>query len=286
MTSSPDHLLYNRIIREQFAGELTIKPFGGVRGLTQFVQGYLSGYEKGKEPPHLVIRDRDFLDQDVDNYQLSSDVQLLKVHRNEPIYAVHRTCIENYFLDANLLHKYLKPRTQSQTGKTLTLENMAHLIEQSGVEISDYQAVRWALAKLQPQGGWPNIPHSLGRKFSSGALPASLDYADCLREAASLQAAFAQSTDKIATTDLRRTANQFRDQFHAADLQTRLIWFHGKDWFTRLRMNINSFCHQHGITVKFEKKNFNEWAVTAVNAHDHPDLLELIILVSSKSVMR
>lgn len=279
---SPDFSLYNRLIRERYAGELTIKPFGGIRGFQGFINGYLAGYKKDEQPPYIALRDRDFIAQDIDHQPLTTVSRLLKISRH--IYATHRACIENYFIDPELIYKFLRDRTKSKTGMRLTQNNVTAIIEQSGKDILDYQAVRWALSKLSPESGWPNIPSSLGKKYSSGSLPDSLNFDECLQQAIALQANYGQATSQVSTTDLRVSAKQFQEKFHQGNLQTWLVWFHGKDWLTRLRVNINAFCHQHNMVVQFEKTAFNEWAVNQVDTTNHPDLLELVTIIEQLRV--
>lgn len=69
----------------------------------------------------------------------------------------YRACVENYLLDANLIHDYwVEKYTEKQENPNLKwghgdapdISVIEEWIESSAKDLQDYQAVRWALADL------------------------------------------------------------------------------------------------------------------------------------------
>lgn len=176
---SLDYAILSRLVNQA----ATIIPAEGKQGLKAFAKGRLSNYPR-QSPHYLIFRDRDF------DAPPPSLPQLIPLGSGNQVVCTYRACIENYVLEATLLHQYWRDRAITpkwQYGPSPTLEDLKNWIATGAKSISDYQAVRWALASLMPESGWPKVETSLK---GSGELPQSLQLDDCKKVAEQLIAKF------------------------------------------------------------------------------------------------
>ncbi|MEE8391215.1 MAG: hypothetical protein V3S14_10525, partial [Anaerolineae bacterium] len=157
-------------------GRTLIKPVGGKRGLRAFIDGYLGSYP-GAQPAYVGFRDRDF------DIEPPEHPELIRLSGAKPIWLSHRAAVENYLIDADLLRQYWIERENTPTwayGPALSTTEIKDHIRESARELANYQAVRWALAKLKPGPRWPKVRTTWTE--DSGVVPASLGYGDCLSQ--------------------------------------------------------------------------------------------------------
>ena len=250
-----------------------ISPVGGKYGMGAFIQGRISGYKPNQCPDCLGFRDRDFDIEPPDKPEL---IRFSKPQNKIPIWLTHRACIESYFIDAKLLHDYweqsaIGPRWQH--GQPPTVQEIQKKIFQAARELADYEATRWALAKLKPGPRWPEIETTW--TDGSGHLPRSLEFNDCLTEARMLVSEFLSQVSGITTAGLEEAAQKYRSRFVQDDFHSQhsyLIWFHGKDLLVQL-------CRLLG--TNFSHKHYAEWAVNHVTLGNYPDLQQLAAMCAA-----
>lgn len=106
----------------------------------------------------------------------------------------YRACIENYLLDADLIHSYWKakytekmenPTSRWAHGDSPEIETIAAWIETSARSLRFYQAVRWALGDLLSMSA---ARERLKTTWTggSGKLPGLLDLQSCKSQALEL----------------------------------------------------------------------------------------------------
>jgi hypothetical protein len=262
---SLDYLLLNRLLP---VGRVRIRPVGDKYGLRAFIQGYLATYPPDTQPAYIAFRDRDFDAEPPDVPQL--------IPLKAPAWMTYRASIENYLIDAALLHRYWHEREQTPAwryGPALPVDAIETRIMESAADLTDYQAVRWALARLKPGACWPEI-RTTWTKDGSGDLPPSLIFADCLAQARELVASFQDQLRDIHPSQLQEYADVYRQRFHEQSFREHreyLKWFHGKDHLTRL-------CHR--LAPNFPRKHYEYWAAEHVEVQNYPELQQLVALAS------
>jgi len=233
-----------------------------------FIEGYLGSYP-GSQPGYLGFRDRDF------DAEPPEHPGLIRLQGEKPIWLSHRAAVENYLIDADLLRQYWTERESAPAwahGPALSITEIEDHIRESARELADYQAVRWALAKLKPGLRWPEI-HTTWTKDGSGDIPSSLDYDDCLAQACQLTASFQSQTQDVHPDRLRGYAEAYRERFnshHFIEEKGYLIWFHGKDHLVQL-------CRR--LAPNFPRRHYEDWAAEHVDVRKYPDLQQLVTLV-------
>lgn len=259
---SLDDLLLGNILP---LGRVWIQPVGGKYGMKAFIEGYLGSYS-GPAPDYVGFRDRDF---DVEPPDAPA---LVPLRGHKPIWLCYRTAVESYLIEASLLHRYWSERQDTpgwQHGPALSQDEIQNHIQLSARELTDYQAVRWALSKLKPGQRWPEICTSW-TDHGSGDIPSSLDYDDCLVEACQLVASFQEQVQPAHIDALKEHAQAYRERFNAPDFfqeHKYLIWFHGKDHLVQL-------CRR--LAPQFPRNPYSEWAAQNVDVRKHPDLQQLV----------
>ncbi|MEG4809020.1 hypothetical protein QUA82_16015 [Microcoleus sp. F8-D3] len=152
--SSLDYRLLNRVVESLPRDRCTIVPAGSKFTFSIFAEGYFS--EKGAvNQKYIVFRDRDFDVQPTPNCGL---LQLDNRSGNKPVVLSYRTCVENYLLDADLIHTYWTEKyNEKQENPTTStwghqnspgVDRISESIETSARNLQHYQAVRWALGDL------------------------------------------------------------------------------------------------------------------------------------------
>jgi hypothetical protein len=281
--NSLDQLLLRQILQQYPVNNRPeIVPAGGKFTFTQFAQGYFLGKnqkqseqkylgknKKQSEQKYLVFRDRDF------DAIPESDPKLIQFSKR--IYLTHRACIENYLLDAELIHSYWQeqyaqkqenPTSKWGHGDSPGVEEIATWIAESAGSLIDYQAVRWALgdllrnteARSQLKTTWTG---------GSGDIPDPLTLANCQTEAEELIKQFRQALDAVTLERFQESLTKYQQQFAQAEFwqqQQYLIWFHGKDIQKAMQKQ-----RQHYISLdKFMKS-----VIPQLDIAQYPDFLEL-----------
>lgn len=267
--NSLDQLLLRRILQQYpIANRPQIVPAGGKFTFTQFAQGYFFP-NKLSQQKYLVFRDRDF------DAIPTTDPKLIQLGR---MYLTHRACIENYLLDAELIHSYWQekyaeklenPTSKWGHGDSPGIEEIATWISESAGSLIDYQAVRWALGDLLRNTG---ARSQLKTTWTggSGQLPPSLTLADCETEAKNLINQFRQAVDAVTLDSFQASLTQYQQQFAQAKFwqqQEYLIWFHGKDIQKAMQNQ-----RQNYISLK---SFMEKWAIPRLDIAQYPDFLEL-----------
>lgn len=264
---SLDSLLLKNILP---VGKVRIQPIGGKHSLPAYIQGYIGAANQQVTPNYVAFRDRDF-----DKEPETAKPALLQLRANLPIYMCYRAAIENYLIDVDLIYSYWAERQATpkwQHGPVKSRELIAQAILESARELSDYQAIRWALAKLKPGNRWPEI-NTTWIQDGSGNLPQILDYSTCITEAKHLVESFRNDVQGIDITRLETFAEEFRQRFTSSaflENQGYLIWFHGKDLMKLL-------CKH--LSPTFPRRNYLEWAAQHIDIALHPDLQDLLSLI-------
>jgi hypothetical protein len=250
-------------------GQVLIQPIGGKYGMGAYIEGYLSSYPE-LQPDYLGFRDRNF---DVEPPELP---QLIRLRGEKPIWLSHRTTVENYLIDADLIHKYWVEREDTPAwthGPALSNEEIVGHIQESARELADYEAVRWALAKLKPGPRWPEIP-TTWTKYSSGDIPASLVYQDCIDQACQLVLSFNAQIQDVHSGRFKEYAQTYRQRFndkYFVEKRKYLVWYDGKDHLVQL-------CRR--LAPNFPRRHYADWAAENVEVSKHPDLQQVVELVS------
>lgn len=263
--NSLDYLLLNQILP---VGQVRIRPIGGKFSLPAYIQGCLDTYPANGQPKYIAFRDRDF------DLEPPDSPQLVRHSGKKPIWFSHRAAIENYLIDIDLLHQYWAERENTPNwnyGPPPSTDEVEKHIRESALELIDYQAVRWGLAKLKPGPRWPEI-HTTWTD-GSGDIPLSLDYQTCLTQARQLVETFQNQIQDIHPDLLQQHAESFRERFRDQNFlkeQKYLIWFHGKDHLVQL-------CRR--LAPNFPRRNYAEWAAEHIDISKHPDLQQLVTLV-------
>jgi hypothetical protein len=259
---SLDYLLLTQILP---LGSVRIQPVDGKFGLQAYIRGYLATYPDNAQPVYVAFRDRDFDAEPPETPQL--------IPLKEPLlWMSYRAAVENYLIDADMLHRYWAERERTpewKHGPAPSTDAIEKSIRRSAQELADYQAVRWGLARLRPGARWPEIRTTWTRD-GSGNLPLSLAYDDCLAEASQLASSFQDQIQNIHPDHLQTYANIYRERFHSQGfLDTRgyLVWFHGKDYLVHL-------CRR--LTPDFPRKSYANWAAECVDVQRHPELQQLV----------
>lgn len=272
--ASLDASLLNRIVENLSSDRLTIVPAGSKFNLSAFAQGFFSPNKVGDQK-YIIFRDRDF------DICPTEDIKLLEITNkkgNLIAFSTHRTCVENYLIDANLIHncwnekyeeKQQNPSSKWGHKESPGVDILEDWIESSARKLQEYQAVRWALgdllqmspARTQLKTTWTG---------GSGALPSSLTIDDCETEAKNLIEQFSQDVAVVTEEAFESSLLKYRRKFSQPEFWTQknyLIWFHGKDLQKMMQKQENNY-----ISLK---KDLFPWAVTQLDITAYPDLMDL-----------
>lgn len=290
--TSLDSQLINQILTGIAGEKYTIISVGGKFNVSTFVRGYFSRNRgintrnqeintrnQATNPNYLIFRDRDFDVVPTNNIQL---LQIAQSRGQSSTFLTHRACIENYLLDADLIHRYWCEKYVEQLDRPKTskwgyrnspgLPAINQWIETSARSLQFYQAVRWALGDLCNQGA---ARQQLKTTWTarSGQLPDSdsLELEDCVNQALQLVNSFRQNVESI-TPELLETRIDFYCQLFSQEefwsQKKYLIWFHGKDLQKQMQRQEQQY-------ISLSSSSFIEWMLPQINLTQHPDLLEL-----------
>lgn len=276
--NSLDYRLLSRIVADISGDKCTIVPAGSKFTFSIFAQGYFFPDEVTNQK-YIIFRDRDF------DAKPTSRIQLLQLGNrlgNQSIALTHRSCIENYLLDAHLIHDYWKakysekienPTSRWGHGDSPGLEIIAAWIESSAKNLQFYQAVRWALGDLlsisaareQLRTTWTG---------NSGKLPEFLDLIYCQNQALELVNKFKQAVESVTPENFETSLAIYLEQFVKEDFWTQkdyLIWFHGKD----IQKEMHKQQPSYPPLKKQKGDDFFEWATNHIDITQNPDFMEL-----------
>lgn len=271
--SSLDYKLLNRVVEGISGDKCTIVPRGGKFSSTIFAQGYFFPDEVVNQQ-YIVFCDRDFDTKPTENIRL---LELVTSRNKVFAYLTHRTCVENYLLDTNLIHtywtaKYIEkldnPTSRWAHGNSPGIEAISTWIETSARNLQFYQAVRWAMGDLLRMS---TAREQLKTTWTggSGKLPELLDLQSCQNQALELINQFRQAVNSVTLENFEASLNSYQQLFTQEDFWTQkqyLIWFHGKDLKKEMQR------HQPNY---LSLSSFFDWAVTKLDITQHPDLVEL-----------
>lgn len=267
--TSLDTQLLGRVLETLPAERPTIVPCGSKFSFSLFAQGYFSGQKIGSQK-YLVFRDRDF------DAKPSEEVRLIQLG-SQSVWLTHRACIENYFLDPDLIHAYWQEKYIEKQNYPISkwahkdspgIDRIAQWIETAAKSLQDYQAVRWALGELlvssstrtQLKTTWTD---------GSGQLPPSLALVDCRTEAIGLINQFRQAVETVTLDGFEASLASYNQQFSQSEFWSQkqyVIWFHGKDIQKEMQKQESQY---------ISLKAFFDWAVNQLDIDRHLDLREL-----------
>lgn len=276
--SSLDYQLLSKIIADISGDKYTIVPIGGKFNFSLFSQGYFyktnpdDNQDETINQPYIFFSDRDF------DVKPTSNIQLLQFTNNQSRFLSYRACIENYFLDADLIHNYWLEKFQERQenpaskwghGDSPGIDKISEWIQNSAMSLKDYQSVRWALGDLTNMGA---ARRQLRTTWTgkSGQLPNSLTLQDCKTQALEMISEFRQAVETVTPEEFENRLNLYHQQFDQKEFWTEkqyLIWFHGKDIQKEMHRQKNNY-----IALN---QNFFDWAIQNLDINQHPDLIEL-----------
>lgn len=268
-----DYRLLDRILEDLSGERPTIVPGGSKFTFSVFARGYFFPNELGNQE-YIVFRDRDFDLEPTFNTQL---LELKNKRGKVSALLTHRTCVENYLLDSNLIDRYWRSKyTEKQEnptskwghGNSPGVEAIIAWIESSARSLKEYQAVRWALGDLlrlfataqKLETTWTG---------GSGKLPSSLTLQECEIEAKNLIHRFAEAVAPVTQANFETSLLKYQQRFERADFwqnKDYLIWFHGKDLQKMMQ-------RQEPRYISLD--DFFDWVITQLDITQYPDLMEL-----------
>ena len=270
--SSLDYKLLDRVVDRLPGDRCTIVPAGSKFTFSIFAEGYFSG-NRAVNQKYIVFRDRDF------DVQPTPDCRLLQLGNklgNKSIALSYRTCVENYLLDANLIHTYwtekYNEKQENPTSKwghqnSPGVDRISESIETSARNLQAYQAVRWALGDL--------VNMSTARQqlkttwTEKGKLPDSLILQDCQHQALKLVNQFRLAVESVTPEKFEDNLVSYQQRFNQEEFWTEkqyLIWFNGKDIQKEIQIQYSKF---------ISLDSFFDWAIPQLDINQHPDLIEL-----------
>ncbi|MEA5514714.1 hypothetical protein [Nodularia sp. UHCC 0506] len=271
--TSLDFRLLNRVVENVLTNKPTIVPSGSKFTFSVFVQGYFSK-EGATNQQYIIFRDRDF------DAKPTCNTALIPLNS---MMLTHRACIENYLLNADLIHnywhtKYIEKRDNPTSkwghGDSPGLEGISAWMEEAAISLQDYQTVRWALADLLQSS---TTRHQLKTTWTggSGKLPSSLALQDCQRQAVELINRFQKAVGTVTPDRFEQSLAVYQQQFCQEEFWTQkqyLIWFHGKDIQKAMQRQKSQY-------IALDK--FFDWALNQIDVNQYPDLIELQDRISS-----
>ncbi|MBU6346162.1 DUF4435 domain-containing protein [Cylindrospermopsis raciborskii] len=271
--SSLDIRLLNRVVGNILTNKSTIVPAGSKFTLSAFVQGYFSR-EEATNQQYIIFRDRDF------DAKPTSKIELILLNS---MLLTHRACVENYLINADLIHNYWHAKHLEQRENPISkwghkdspgVDAISEWIQEAAKTLQHYQTVRWALAELLQSSA---ARHQLKTTWtgSSGKLPSSLTLQDCKVQAVSLVNQFQREVENITPEVFEYSLAAYQKQFAQEEFWTQkqyLIWFHGKDIQKAMQRQKSKY---------ISLDNFFDWALNYLDINQYADLIELRNRISS-----
>jgi hypothetical protein len=264
--TSLDFRLLNRVVENLSTNKPTIVPSGSKFTFSVFVEGYFSSASKQQ---YIIFRDRDF------DLKPTSNVELIKF--NKTMFLTHRACVENYLIDADLIHKYWlakhteklnNPSSKWGHGNSPGVEMISTWIEDAARSLQDYQTIRWALADLLRSSA---TRHQLKTTWTggSGKLPQSLTLQDCQQQALALIEQFREAVETVTREIFLESIDLYLEMFSQEEFWSSkqyLIWFHGKDIQKAMQQRQSQY---------IALNSFFDWALNQIDINLYPDLIDL-----------
>ncbi len=272
-----DKSLDSQLLQQLKPNDVAIVGAGGKFAFTHFAEGYFyrpsqgssSSNEQNKK--YMIFRDRDF------DIEPTEQVQLLRLKSEGTMFLSHRTCIENYLLEPQLIHAFwgekYREKQENPSSKwghkdSPGMETISQWIEAAARYLKDYQAVRWALAdsvtigatRSQIQTTWMG---------NSGILPQSLTLQDCRNEALNLIKQFRTTISMVTESRFEEQLNNYMHRFEQEIFWSQrqyLVWFQGKDIQKQMQREKSQF---------ISLSDFFQWAIGKIDFTEHLDLVEL-----------
>lgn len=262
---SLDMRLLQKVV-ENLQEQPTIVPAGSKFTLSVFAQGYFSKASTNRKG--IIFRDRDFDTNPTDK------IQLLELKR---MFLSHRACVENYLLNADLIHAYWVTKYQEKQDNPTSkwghknspgIEDISAWIENAAKSLLEYQAVRWALADLL-QSSTSRTQLKTTWTGASGKLPQSLALPDCKTAAVELINQFRQAVETVTQENFEASVTRYQQLFNQEtfwEQKQYLIWFHGKDIQKAMQIQKSQY---------ISLDNFFPWAINQLDITQHPDIVQL-----------
>jgi hypothetical protein len=265
--TSLDFRLLNRVVENLSTNKPTIVPSGSKFTFSVFVEGYFSSSAATKQQ-YIIFRDRDF------DLKPTSNVELIEFNL---MFLTHRACVENYLIDADLIHNYWQakyteklnnPSSKWGHGNSPGVEAISTWIEDAARSLQDYQTIRWALADLLRSSG---SRHQLKTTWTggSGKLPQSLTLQDCQQQALVLIDRFREAVETVTQESFVNSITVYRELFSQEEFwisKQYLIWFHGKDIQKAMQQRQSQY---------IALNSFFDWALNQIDINLYPDLIDL-----------
>ncbi|MDY6802484.1 MAG: hypothetical protein SXA11_01570 [Cyanobacteriota bacterium] len=268
-----DYRLLDRILDNLPGERPTIVPGGSKFTFSVFARGYFFPDEVGSQK-YIVLRDRDFDLKPTQNPQL---LELKNAREKVVALLTHRTCVENYLLDANLIDRYWKskykekedfPTSKWGHGNSPGVQAITTWVQSSAESLKEYQAVRWALGDLL-RASAAGVKLRTTWTGGSGKLPSPLTLQKCETEAKDLINKFTEGLTPVTEANFDTSLVKYQQQFDRADFwqnQDYLIWFQGKDLQKMMQKQKPNY---------ISLNDFFDWAITRLDIAQYPDLMEL-----------
>jgi hypothetical protein len=265
--TSLDFRLLNRVVENLLTNKPTIVPSGGKFTFSVFVEGYFSSSTATKQQ-YIIFRDRDF------DLKPTSNIKLIEFNS---MFLTHRACVENYLIDADLIHNYWQakyteklnnPSSKWGHGNSPGVEVISTWIEDAARSLQDYQTIRWALADLLRSSA---TRHQLKTTWTggSGKLPQSLTLQDCQQQALVLIDRFREAVETVTQESFADSITLYRELFSQEEFwisKQYLIWFHGKDIQKAMQQRQSQY---------IALNSFFDWALNQIDINLYPDLIDL-----------
>ncbi len=270
--TSLDYLVFNKLLTQQSLANITLIPLNGVGSSTAFVDGYIRRGGVLKIDRAYFIRDRDF------DFPIPVQPGIIEVKRNGglannvSIYSSYRTTLENYLINARILHEFLSDQTP------ISQCDVQKLIENAARSILDYSIVRHALGKLRKSISLNTTWVPQG----SGTLPdlttlGSLDA--CRAKAHELINTYQREVAPLNIANFDQYLDSFQAQFSPSGFiqnDDYLVYFHGKDLQKAITKQVND------INIQLSWPIYYKFAIDRIDFYRFEDYQQLMnILVTS-----
>ncbi|BAZ79839.1 hypothetical protein PN497_06125 [Sphaerospermopsis kisseleviana CS-549] len=284
--------LLNKVVENQF-NNITIVAAGGKFSFSTFIQGYFSSVEENKQDKNNERKNQDerkksakkyitFRDRDFDT-EPTSEIKLLQIDKlGNRSFLSHRTCIENYLLEPELIHQYWITKYEEQLENPISrwghkdspgIDKITQWIEEAAKNLQAYQAVRWALGNLCQLSA---NRQQLKTKWTENTIPDSLDLSNCKSEALSLINEFKNTVEEVTIDKFEESLSKYLQLFNQQEFWQQkqyLIWFNGKDIYKAMHKISQDKTRPYKSYISMDK--FSKWAVNNIDINQYPDLIEL-----------
>ena len=288
-----DKDLINQLLGN-LSNQITIVPTGGKFNFSNFVPGYLytnrnvennkNKHEKKENTQNYIIfRDRDF------DIEPTSEIKLLQIDKlRSRAFLSHRTCIENYLLNPELIHEYWSTQYANNLENPISNNKWGHKdspgvdiitkwIEDAARILQDYQAVRWALGNLCQLTA---SRKQLKTRWIKGTIPNSLTLSDCEERAESLIKDFTNTVQEVTIDKFKNNLHKYLQLFDQEEFWIQkqyLIWFDGKD----IQKAMDKVSKDKKLPYRSYNRSyismdhFSKWAINHIDINQYDDLIEL-----------